>query len=103
VKVRRSLLKDTVSVETFSGQGGVGSIYTPAVSVKVNVDATRRLVRNADGAEVVSEITLAVHPDDETTFTLKSRLTFGGRKSTVLAVSPQTFRGKTVLVEVACS
>lgn len=90
-------------METFAGQGGVGSIYAPAVSVKVNVDTHRRLVRNADGAEEISEMTLTVHPSDEAMFTLKSRLTFRGRKSTVLEVKPQTFRGKTVLVEVACS
>jgi hypothetical protein len=102
-KVRRSLLKDTVSVETYSGQSAYGPIYAAAVSVSVNVDATRRLVRAPDGREAVSEMTLLVHPDDLAKFTPETRITFGGRASTVLAVGPQTFRGYTVSAEVACS
>lgn len=103
MKVRRSVLKDVVSVETFSGTGAYGPVYAAAVNVSVCADTTRRLVRDADGAQVVSELTLLIHPDDEAKFTPESRLTFGARTSTVLAVSPVTTRGYTTLVKVACS
>ena len=103
MKVRRSLLKDTVSVETYAGEGAYGPIYAEPVAVPCRVEATRRLVRNASGFEVVSESTLFVHPDDVATFTPESRLTFATRQSTVIVVKPQTFRGATSHGEVSCS
>jgi hypothetical protein len=102
MKIRRSLLTDTVTVETFSGSGAFGSVVADPVNVKVKADTTRRLVRDADGAEVVSELTLFVHPDDEAKFTPESKLSYSGRTSTVLTVSPQSFRGSMVLVKVTC-
>lgn len=103
MKVRRSLLKDTVSVTTYAGDGAYGPVYAAAVNVRCNVDATRRLVRNANGDEAVSEATLAVHPDDAAVFTPESAVTIDGRASRVLASSPQTFRGGTVYLKVVCS
>jgi hypothetical protein len=103
VKIRRSLLTDTVSVETYAGTGAVGPILADPVQVRVKADTTRRLVRDADGAEVVSELTLLVHPDDEAKFTPQTKLVWAGRGSTVLSVSPQTFRGQKSLVKVVCS
>lgn len=103
MKIRRSLLTDTVSVQTFLGTGAVGRVLADPVSVKVKADSTRRLVRDSDGAEVVSELTLSVHPEDEARFTPESKLVYNGRASTVLTVSPESFRGRTVLVKVVCS
>jgi hypothetical protein len=103
MKIRRSLLKDSVSVEPYAGQGAYGPVYTAPQTVSVALDHTRRLVRNSEGAEVVSEATLYVHPDDEARFPAQSRVTIAGRTSEVLATSPQTMRGQTVLVKVACS
>lgn len=103
MKVRRSLLKDTVTVETYSGDGAYGPVYAAPVTVRCNVDVTRHLVRNAGGDEVVSEATLAVHPDDEAAFAPESRLTIAGRASRVLSASPQTFRGGTVFLQVTCA
>ena len=103
MKIRRSLLKDSVSVEPYTGSGAYGPVYGTAKTVRVNVDATRRLVRDATGREVVSEASLYVHPDDAASFVPESRLTIGGRVSTVLVANPQTFRGKLVCVKAACS
>jgi len=111
VKIRRSLLKDLVAVETYSGEGAYGPIFAAAVTVKVNVDQTRRLVRNAAGDEVVSESTLAVHPqprdeatrlllDARTLFTPESQVTIDGRLAKVIGVKPNTVRGRTVFVKV---
>ena len=103
MKVRRSLLKDHVAVGTYSGDGAYGPAYAAAVTVCCNVQAKRRLVRNANGDEVVSEATLQVHPDDAALFVPESNIVIAGRASRVLTASPQTFRGSTVFVEVTCS
>lgn len=110
MKIRRSQLKDTVSVETHSGEGAYGPVYetdgsgNPVVhTIRWNYDGTRRLVRGANGEEVVSEGTGQAHPDDAAQFTPESRLTIDGRTSTVLAVNPQTIRGQMHHLKVVCS
>jgi hypothetical protein len=103
MKIRRSLLKDTVSVQTYTGESAYGPVYAAATSARVNVDATRRLVRNAAGEEVVSEATLYVHPNDAALFVPESRVSIGDRLSTVLGVSVQTFRGSDAFAKVSCS
>lgn len=111
MKIRRSLLKDLVAVETYTGEGAYGPIFAAPVTVKVNVDQTRRLVRNPAGAEVVSEATLAVHPtprnettgatlDAATLFAPESRVTISGRSAKVISMKPNTIRGRTVYVSV---
>jgi hypothetical protein len=102
VKVRRSLLKDAVSVATYSGEGAYGPVLAPTVTVRCNVDGTRRLVRASDGSEVVSEATLIVHPDDGGLFTPESLVGIAGRASSVITATPKTLRGKTSHVLVAC-
>lgn len=103
MKIRRSQLKDTVSVETFAGEGAYGAVYAAPVTVRWNYDGKRRLVRGANGEEVVSEGTGQAHPDDAGVFTPETRLTIDGRASSVIAASPQTFRGGMVLVAVTCT
>jgi len=111
MKIRRSLLKDLVTVETYSGEGAYGPNFDAPVTVKVNVDQTRRLVRNTAGDEVVSEATLAVHPAprDETTralldattlFTPESQVTISGRAAKVISVKANTVRGRIVFLKV---
>jgi len=111
VKIRRSLLKDLVTVESYTGDGAYGPNFDAPVTVKVNVDQTRRLVRNTAGDEVVSEATLAVHPqprdetsgellDATTLFTPETRVTIAGRAAKVISVKPNTVRGHNVYVSV---
>lgn len=111
MKIRRSLLKDLVSIETYTGDGAYGPVFDPAITVKVNVDQTRRLVRNAAGVETISEATLMVHPEprDEATgaildgvalFTPESRISVSGRSTTVLGVSPNTVHGGVMFLKV---
>jgi hypothetical protein len=103
MKIRRSLLKSTVSVETYAGDGAYGPVYAAPVVVPCNVQMKRRLVRNANGDEYVLMPLLTVHPDDMAAFTPETRLTIDGRASTVTSVAPMTFRGKTSHAEVDCS
>lgn len=103
MKIRRSLLKDTVSIQTYGGESAYGPVYAAAVTVACNIEATRRLVRDSAGDEAISEATLAVHPDDAVSFTPESRITIAGRTSRVLTTSAQTFRGNLVFLSVSCA
>ena len=102
MKIRRSLLKSTATVETYAGDGAYGPVYSAPVVVPCNVQMKRRLVRTANGDEAVDMPVLTVHPDDVPAFTPETRLTIDGRASTVLSVAPMTFRGKMSHAEVSC-
>lgn len=117
MKVRRSLLKDQVTVTTRTGEGAYGPIHAAAQIVLCNIDETRRLVRDAAGDEQVSEATLILHPttrvlngagvvvgtvDPLAAFTPESPVTIRDRATRVLAAKPHTLRGRTVAVEVTC-
>lgn len=118
MKVRRSALKDRVIVETYDGEGGTGPVYAPARTVRCEVDETRRLVRDSNGDETVSEATLVLHPRTRITvdddgivgtvdpldlFRPESTVTINGRASRVLAAKARTMRGYTVAIEVTCA
>ena len=98
-----AMMGTTVAVETYSGESAYGPIYATSVNVTCNVDTTRRLVRNANGDEVLSEFTIHVPAADEAKFTPESRVTIASKVSTVLAVSPKAYKGQVVYVKAACS
>ena len=103
MKIRRSLLKETATVETYTGEGAYGPVYADAVTVRCRVDRTRRLVRTAEGREAVSELTLEIHPNDADRFTPESRVSLDGRVSTVITCSRETYRGYPVKGKVTCT
>ncbi|MBF8186323.1 hypothetical protein ITP53_11295 [Nonomuraea sp. K274] len=49
-----------VQIEPYMGSGAYGPVYAAPVTVRALVDGRRRLVRSAEGSEVVSETTLRV-------------------------------------------
>lgn len=100
MKIRRSLLKDVVSVQTYAGETAYGPSYDTAVDVACNVDMRRRLVRASNGDQVVSEVTLQAHPDSADLFTPESRVTVLTRDTQVIGVNVPTFRGQATHVEV---
>jgi hypothetical protein len=95
-------MADTVAVETYSGDGAYGPIYAASVNVTCNINAKRKLVRNAAGDEVVSETTLHVKAADAAKFTPETRVTIATKVTTVIGTSPKAFRGVVVHVEVTC-
>lgn len=119
MRVRRSLLKDRVTVSTYSGEGAYGAVVAEPVEVFCNIDETRRLVRDATGDETVSEATLTLHPrtrtvptggpagqrtiDPAIVFTPESPVTIRGRDTKVITTKVHTMRGQTVMVEVTCA
>ncbi len=103
MKIRRSLLKQTAAVETYSGESAYGPVYAASVTIACNIDPKRRLVRTIDGAEALSELTIHVHPDDAALLVPESRITVEGRQSSIITVSAKTLRGSVSHVEAACS
>lgn len=99
----RRLLRDLVSVRERIGEGAYEPIYADPVTVFGKVSNIRQLVRNSNAEEVLSEVTIDVHPDDAAPFNTGARVTINGRVSMVITVAPQARLGKTVLVKVACS
>ncbi|OUC99319.1 hypothetical protein [Streptosporangium minutum] len=79
------LLVHQVLVEPAEGEGPFGPEYGDAVTVRCFVDEKRRLVRDAEGSEVVSETTVYMPLD--TACPTGSRVTANGRTTTVITSS----------------
>ena len=105
------------TVETYLGTSGYGKdlfadpiILSPAAGTGVFIEQKRRLVRNKDGVEVISETTLYVRPVLETTpgfgldlFAPDSRVTIGAAVSRVIVASVFTSGGLDLPDHVAVS
>lgn len=78
----------TVTVETFLGSSAYGDVFAaPVVLAPPNgcwVDNARKVVRNKDGVEVVSETTLATSTTNVSLFAPDSRVTINGVISRVI-------------------
>ncbi|MFF4412118.1 hypothetical protein ACFYY8_06265 [Streptosporangium sp. NPDC001559] len=79
------LLRHQVLIEPLTGEGPFGPEYGEQVAVRCFVDAKRRLVRDAEGAEVISETTIFMPLD--TTCPAGSRVVIGDRASTVITAA----------------
>jgi hypothetical protein len=65
----------TFVVETFLGAGASGNVYAAAVTVPCFSDDARRLVRNKDGEQVISESILYTYLENAPLFTPGTRVT----------------------------
>jgi hypothetical protein len=102
-QIPRRMMRDSVTITPLLGESGLGPAYGPAATIRCRANPVRQLVRNSDGEEVVSELTLYVHPADAGPITPKSLVTYAGRDSVVLNVAPFDRPGETVGVKVTCS
>lgn len=106
MSLQRLLSGDTVTVETKTGASGYETAYSAPLNVDCRAEATRRLVRDASGAEVVSEVTvqlLPVLPDGRPTvdvFTPESRVSVLDRTSQIITAQAHRGMGAAVYVEV---
>ena len=98
----RSLRRDPITVEAYSGEGGDGSLYEDPLTVLGKVSYQRQLVRDAAGAETVSEVTAYVHPDDAEPFVTGARVVIDGSVTYVITAGPQGRPGEAVQVKVTC-
>lgn len=79
------LLRHQAIVEPLTGEGPFGPQYGAAGAVQCFVDEKRRLVRDAAGAEVVSETTVYMPLD--TVCPAGSRVTVNGRQTFAITAS----------------
>lgn len=80
------LLQHTVTVEPWTGSGAYGDVWGTGFTLACFVEDKRRLVRAADGSEVVSETT--VYANRGPSIPNRSRVTLpNGRKPLVIVVS----------------
>jgi len=100
--VPRRLLRDLVSCRQYTGESGVGPVYAAAVEAYGRVQMERQLVRDREGVEVLSEMTVYLHPDDAAPYVPESEVTTGGRTSTVIASSTHSRPGQPFLTKVMC-
>jgi hypothetical protein len=83
--IPQEILVHTVTVETYAGTGAYGDTYAPPVEVQCFVEDSRRLVRNADGDQVISEATIYAAPADAEKLVEKTLVTLpSGRSSKVI-------------------
>jgi hypothetical protein len=93
------LLHQTVTVEDYLGDGAYGKLYGPERTIeKCRIENSRKVIRDAQGSEVVSETQLFCFPEE--TIPNESLVTVGGRKTTVLLVTEQFGRAEQSHLEV---
>lgn len=78
---------NTVTVETYLGETAKGPSYAAATDVACWVEDETRLIRNADGSEVVSSATVYAPLDAAAMFPPKSKVTTSTRTAFVIATN----------------
>lgn len=73
-----------VTAEPYTGAGANGSTYAAATTVPGFLERKRRLVRAANGEQLVSESTFYADPVFAATLTARSRVTVAGEPPTVV-------------------
>jgi len=96
------LLRHTVTVEPYEGQGAAGPIYGTGYTVRCLIDNKRRLVRGIDGDQVVSNATVYCAPG--TRIPPQSRIDLGDRTAVVIDAAVREHSGLPTPdhVEVIC-
>lgn len=95
----RKFYRDTVSVRA---KEGIYDTYGAPVQVTCMVDETTRLVRGADGAEVVSSSTIYAPPERAAVLVQGAEVTLpSGDVTSILSRSVRRF-GRLSHVEAAC-
>lgn len=79
------LLVHSATVQPYEGSGAYGDVYGATVTLPCYFEAVRKMVRDDDGAETVSEAT--IYADLGTEIKPGSRVTVNGYTSTVVSVS----------------
>lgn len=74
----------TITVQTLTGNGAWGPTYETTENVRCFIDETRTIVRDAQGAEVISETTVTAPPEYAGIFLPGSLVTLPTREATVI-------------------
>lgn len=84
MRIPAFLLVHTVTVRPYRGQSSTGALYGDPFPLQCMAQGGPRLVRDADGAEVTSTLTLYAAPGSATKVPAGSEVTWAGDTTTVL-------------------
>lgn len=84
MKLPRRYLPHTVTVEPLTGHSSVGKVYGPAFQLQCMAAGSRRVVRDTDGAEALSTLTLVAEAGQALLVPPGSRVTWGGTTTVVI-------------------
>lgn len=82
-----ALLRQTATVEAYSGESAAGPLYASAVSYPARVEDASTLIRQTADAAVVAEAVVWLRPD--AAVAVGDRVTVSGTVYRVLAAAPQ--------------
>ena len=81
-----AVLTTDARLERYEGQSSLKPVYGQPVDIKGRFDGKRRLVKTADGKEIICSGTMLVRPDLDVP--MHSRITIEGRPYLVAEVLP---------------
>jgi len=88
------MLPHRVTVQPYEGSGAMGDVFGTGIpDVPCMLDDTRKLVRDPEGVEVVSETTLVTRRQYAGKFEPGSRVTLPRRTATVISCAERTDGG----------
>lgn len=93
MRIPQALLVHTVTVRPAAGESSTGQVYGDPFPLQCMAQGRRRMVRNSDGNEVLSTLTLVAAPEDFDRIATGSQVTWHGGVSTVIATIPQDSGG----------
>jgi hypothetical protein len=77
----------TLTVETYLGEGGTGTLYAAPVDVPCLIDGGVKVVRTATGEQLVTNAPVYAPLEHAATLAAESRVTIRGATARVLAVT----------------
>ena len=80
----------TIDVQTLTGAGAWGNTYEEHPGIRCFIDETRTIVRDAQGAEVISETNITAPPEFAVIFLPGSLVTLPTREATVIKAGHAT-------------
>lgn len=93
MRVPRRFLVHSVTVKPAAGETSTGQAYATPFPLQCFRQAKRRLVRDSDGNEVLSTLTLVAAPGQAATIPPGSQVTWSGGTTTVVASIDQDSGG----------
>lgn len=93
MRVPPHLLRHTVTVEPYLGEGGAGPLYGPAVTVRCHLSPGGRSQRRGADREQRDTTTCVVQVEDGPLLAEDARITVAGRRVEVSSRREHTFPG----------
>jgi hypothetical protein len=87
-RIPKYLLKQTITIQLYQGSTAYGETFGLPIEKRGLLLPKRRLVKRADGSEVVTSATLYLAPDPSLSIAAQSKVTYDGNAYTVESAEP---------------